>query len=359
MYIAILIAVNLFQLAFVVIPFSRHEAWWIRVFDFPRLQTFCLGCLLLIVELFVLDLTQTISYLPLAMTALFLLAQGWWIYPYTKLASAEVKWAKPAKDSARVSLLCCNVLTPNREAKRLLKLVDEWQPDLLVTLESDDWWEEQLESLTEQYPHSVKCPLDNLYGMHVYSRLPFEDSQLQFLVEDNVPSIHVLVRLAGQPVRIHFLHPAPPSPTENDESTERDGELMRVAKYIRERQQQKDVPTIVAGDLNDVAWSATTRLFRKVSGLLDPRVGRGMWNSFHAKWWFARWPLDHIFHSDHFTLVKLCRLPPMGSDHFPIYTQLQLAPSRRNEQDGLDLEGDEKAWAEEKIEQVENGNGAS
>ncbi|MBT8445622.1 MAG: endonuclease/exonuclease/phosphatase family protein, partial [Gammaproteobacteria bacterium] len=142
----------------------------------------------------------------------------------------------------------------------------------------------------------------------------------------------------GDRVRVHFLHPAPPSPTENPESGERDAELLILARSVA----GGDRPVIVTGDLNDVAWSSTTRLFRRISGLLDPRVGRGMFNTFHAKIPILRWPLDHLFHSDHFTLKSIRRLPPIGSDHFALYTVLSLTPERRDQQDGLaPADGDE------------------
>jgi endonuclease/exonuclease/phosphatase (EEP) superfamily protein YafD len=145
---------------------------------------------------------------------------------------------------------------------------------------------------------------------------------------------------------MHFLHPAPPSPTENDESTERDAELLVVAKSVA----GIDTPVIVAGDLNDVAWSTTTRLFRKISGLLDPRIGRGMFNTFHAHHWFMRWPLDHLFHSRHFTLVFIKRLPSFGSDHFAMLVELAYDEQRGARQEGLAPDADDEAFAEEKIE---------
>jgi endonuclease/exonuclease/phosphatase (EEP) superfamily protein YafD len=85
-------------------------------------------------------------------------------------------------------------------------------------------------------------------------------------------------------------------------------------------------PAIVAGDLNDVAWSHTSRLFRRLSGLIDPRIGRGFYNSYHAEHWWMRWPLDHVFYGPEFLLRDLKRLPPFGSDHFPLLIDLDYHP---------------------------------
>ncbi|WP_407867160.1 endonuclease/exonuclease/phosphatase family protein [Phyllobacterium phragmitis] len=82
-----------------------------------------------------------------------------------------------------------------------------------------------------------------------------------------------------------------------------------------------------AGDLGDVAWSHTTRLFQRISGTLDPRRGRGMFRTFQARYPLFRWPLDHIFHHAPYTLVHLQRLRDIGSDHLPVLAELNHRPS--------------------------------
>ncbi len=306
-----------------VLPMLRHPHWIVRGLDFPRLQLAVGALVVVLLHLGLQDFDRLIPWLLMAATATCLACQLWWILPYTRLWPREVKSARGADPDRTITILTANVLTPNRNAGALIGLVEQHQPDILVTLESDQWWEDQLELLGSRMPYGISCPQDNLYGMHVFSRLPLLESECRFLVEDKVPSMHALVQLrSGNRIRVHFLHPAPPSPTENTESAERDAELVIVGRSVADT----DEPVIVTGDLNDVAWSPTTRLFRKVSGLLDPRVGRGMFNTFHADYPLLRWPLDHLFHSEHFTLVSLRRLPSIGSDHFPLLASLRFAP---------------------------------
>ena len=329
-----------------VAPLSRSSRWWIRGLDFPRLQIAAAGLLLLAAQLAFLDLSEFPEQLMPVATAACLLYQAWWILPYMRPYPNEVRLTPAPDDNDRVRILSSNVLMTNRNADALIALVRQHQPDILVTLETDAWWQSQLDVLEGEYPHTIKCPLENTYGMHVYSRLPLKDAETQFLVQPDVPSMHAMAILrSGQPVRMHFLHPAPPSPTENDESTERDAELLVVAKSVV----KVPGPVIVAGDLNDVGWSATTRLFRKISGLLDPRVGRGMFNTFHAGHWFIRWPLDHLFHSRHFTLSFMRRLPNVGSDHFPVLVELVHDAAAGASQEGLTADAEDKEIANEKI----------
>lgn len=346
MFTAISLA-TLFLVIATVLPLWRNPHWSVRGMDFPRIQFSVLAVLLLLAQFSLLDLQQSISWLLISVTFVSFIWQASWIIRYTPFWPKEVKKANHYSKANGLSIITANVLTPNKNADKLIALVKQKQPDVLVTLESDQWWQEQLDTLQTDMPHTIKCPLDNLYGMHVYSRLPLEETQIEYLVEDDVPSMHALMTLRnGEKVRIHFLHPAPPSPTENPESAERDAELVIVGRSIADT----DFPTIVTGDLNDVAWSTTTRLFQKLSGLLDPRVGRGFFNTFHAGYAFIRWPLDHIFHSEHFTFHSMQRLPSIGSDHFAIYTELAFTPKHGADQEGLDADHDDHDWADEIVD---------
>ncbi len=322
-----------------LLPTIRSGKWWVRGFDFPRLQLVAVSALVLVLQLVFQPVDDAWTLAIIAVNAGCMLWQAWWILPYTKLQPREVQPADLDAGDARIRLLSSNVLMTNRDAAPLLALVREHKPDILIALETDAWWESRLETLGDLFPHAIRCPLDNLYGMHVYSRLPLHDAEVRYLVEDDIPSAHAVLELDnGQRVALHALHPRPPSPTEADSSVDRDAELVLVGRAAR----ASALPVIVAGDLNDVAWSRTTRLFRKVSGLLDPRIGRGMFNTFHAKLPGLRWPLDHLFHSRQFTLVHIQRLPGVGSDHFPILVELALDPGENDADAGLDLDAQAK-----------------
>ena len=305
------------------------DHWWIRGVDFPRIQILFIGLASLIG---LLILTPQWQMAEIALMLALIGAIGFqlrMILPYTRLWKQEVRQAMPMANPVQVKLMVSNVLTPNNNTQALVNLVQQKQPDILITLESDQKWEDALSVIEPDYPYSVKVPLDNLYGMHLYSKLELIDPEIKYLLIDDIPSIHTQVRLTnGEVIWLYCLHPMPPSPTEADKSTTRDAELLMVGRHINENNQT----AILAGDLNDVAWSKTTLMFQRISGLLDPRIGRFFINTFHVKYPILRWALDHIFHSPCFTLVDIERLPSIGSDHFPVMTTLQYEQCAEAEQ---------------------------
>jgi endonuclease/exonuclease/phosphatase (EEP) superfamily protein YafD len=309
-----------------LLPLLRQTAWWIRVCDFPRLQIVAGLLLSLILLVLIPGAMLPTAYRPWALALLLAatLYQASRIWPYTPWHRKQVQDSqRSAADPNHISLLVTNVLMYNRDASRCLGVIREQQPDIVLAVETDDWWLSQLAHLGQDYPHTCHAPLPNTYGMLVFSRLPLLDKEIQFILDPGIPSFHGRVRLpSGVEANLHFVHPKPPAPKESKTSTRRDAELLLVGRTIAAH----DGPTIVAGDLNDVAWSHTSELFRRLARLLDPRVGRGLLPTFHADYKLLRWPLDHVFHSAHFRLQDLKRLPHIGSDHYPIYIRLSYEP---------------------------------
>jgi endonuclease/exonuclease/phosphatase (EEP) superfamily protein YafD len=298
------------------LPLWWTDLWWVRLWDFPRLQ---IAALLVLVGV-----------------GLWFMSVGRWRWPLLGGTAAALAWqvshfvayfppypkqvesTENCAPGRQVSLMNANVLMTNKDFGPLLKLVEERKPDVLLLLEPGFPWEKAIAPLFGDYPFRLSEPLPNTYGLILLSRLPME-GRIQYLLQPAVPSAYVRLRLAGgEQVDLHALHPEPPWP--GDDSGERDAELVTVGRRVRDEGRA----AIVMGDLNDVAWSRTSDLFRRAGGMLDPRVGRGFYPTFNANYPFLRWPLDHLFVSPHFKVMQLDLLPDIGSDHLPIFFRLCL-----------------------------------
>ena len=328
----------------------RRDEWWFRGADFPRLQILFVGLVALAGLLFINAEWTSVRELLLLGVIAAVAYQLKMVLPYTPIWKKQVLHVRRDQVNVeqQISLLVANVLTPNHKYHLLLEQIDRLQPDAVLTLETDQIWQEALKPIEADYPYRVAVPQDNLYGMHLYSRLPLADTEVKFILSDETPSIHATIRLrSGLSVQLYCLHPKPPSPTEAKDSTLRDAELLIVGDQIKDI----DESCIVMGDLNDVAWSRTTRLFQRISGLLDPRVGRYFMNTFHADYPLLRWSLDHIFHSTDFGLVEMKRLPHIGSDHFPIYVVLQTGRIFEQKQQELEQTESDEDEAQQAIQE--------
>ncbi|NGX15579.1 endonuclease/exonuclease/phosphatase family protein [Wenzhouxiangella sp. XN24] len=346
-------------------PLIHSNAWWIRVFDFPRIQIAVLLGLTL-AGYAALGIRGRLHWWEYAFAAVAGLALVWQlaaIAPYTALYPKTMSDSRAEGRSNRISFLIYNVLAENRQAAALRDLVRDNDPDMVLLSEPTQWWLEQLDGLQDEYPFTLFKSQENQYGMLLYSRLELVDPEIRFLISADIPSIRTKVRLrSGNLVTFYGVHPRPPGLRraegkggsqdggERWDSDMRDAELLSVAAEIGE---SEEAPVIVAGDFNDVAWSRTTHLFQRIGGLLDPRVGRGLLNTFDTGNRLMRYPLDQVFASRHFLLVELRRLPDIGSDHFPLFVALDYDPdaSVANEEPQRDAGDAQKA--EEAIEEGE------
>ncbi|MHA6246724.1 endonuclease/exonuclease/phosphatase family protein [Pontibacter sp. CAU 1760] len=346
MQITLIILGFIFTL-FSFLPLIKSPLWWIRVLDFPRLHVAVLLSGITALYLIFYGIASTAEIAMLALWVLAVLNELRYIYHFTPLAKKEALRTEEQKPSNAFTLMIANVRMVNTKYDKFLDLVLKEDPDMLVMNEPNSAWHDHVkQELDKRYPYSIKKPLENTYGMLFWSRLKLHDTEIRFLVEDGIPSFYMVVELpSGKKFDLFTVHPQPPRLLQNTET--REAELLLVAKQAKETK----YPSVVAGDLNDVAWSKTTKLFKEISCMIDPRVGRGFYNTYSALVPLFRYPLDHVFYDPEFRLVGLRRLQKFGSDHFPISITLNYEPRHEAEQEHPIADKEDRQEANELIQE--------
>ena len=198
-----------------VLPIWQTNLWWVRLCDFPRYQIAALALSVLILmplTLGPLTAAELVLFVAVALAALWQIS---WIWRYLPGAPLEVPSSGSWPGAPRVfALLTTNVFQDCRDVDALLKIISDADPDLILAVETDEWWCSRLsEALRTRYPYGLTYPLSNGYGMAMFSRLELLKPTIRFLVDDAIPSIKTGVRLrSGAVVDLYGLHPQPPAP---------------------------------------------------------------------------------------------------------------------------------------------------
>jgi endonuclease/exonuclease/phosphatase (EEP) superfamily protein YafD len=301
------------------LPETENKHWLVRGVDFARIQVFFLltACLLGTLCLFEsLIALKSILIIGLLVSILF---QGKKLYPFINFF--QFKNSSKINTTAKIKLLSINVYQYNKNYAELINLVNEVEPDIFLAMETNDKWEAGLEDLGKRFKHHTLIPLENTYGMFFYSNMIIKEAIIHYFINEERPSIEAIIQTnEGSEFTFFGFHPPPPSPTEEVTSKKKDGELMILAKRIKDIK----MPVIVAGDFNTVCWSNIALLFSKISHLSDARKKRGFHSTFPVKPRIFRIPIDLVFHSKSIAVHTVKTLKDVGSDHLPFLVEFEI-----------------------------------
>ncbi|MBO6513547.1 MAG: endonuclease/exonuclease/phosphatase family protein [Phycisphaerales bacterium] len=337
----------------------RGSSWWMRVWDFPRVQIlFCAVALSVVGMLVPTGFTMTnsealsspiIRSLWIAVMGLLILAiirQGSWSIRMTPLVSTDVPNASD-DEALRCRVIASNVDYTNSNPDSAMHKLMAHEPDLLALVEVDEAWQTSISEHCAELPNQIVEYRANGKGIALLSKYELHNPQVRTLVLDDRPSIWTAIRMsdmiqdwinrdhtkADPPiddtmVGICVLHPPPPGlkkrhKDERVSSKPRDIEIEVAARTIAESPIEH---WIMVGDFNDVGWSRTTEHAKSIGKLYDPRIGRGFYNTFPARIPLLRYPIDHVLVTRAFCVSHLARLEDIGSDHLPLLTDIHINP---------------------------------
>jgi endonuclease/exonuclease/phosphatase (EEP) superfamily protein YafD len=229
--------------------------------------------------------------------------------PYLPTLPAAAVAGNPL-DAGEVTVVSVNVWKRNTAYERLLDIVADASPDVLLVVEYDRAWAAALEVLRAVYPHRLGAPREGDYGIALFSRHPLEDGRRFDLEGKDALDARVLApQGAFRLVGVHLTAPTSPR---------RGAQRNRQLEALAALRAQIDEPLLMMGDFNVTPFSPYFRDWLAETGLRDTAAGRGPAITWPAFFPLLGIPIDHCLVSPELEVTEYRRLPAFGSDHYPV-----------------------------------------
>lgn len=291
--------------------FLGRWVWWLDVLANFRAQFVVVLALLGLVIM--MSKWRKTGYLVLAVAAVNLIA----VLPLYIGSPAE-----PVADAPSMRVMSLNLLSTNESYSEVIDYIETVSPDLVLLHEASRPWEVAIESAGLDYQIVRGRSEDLIFG--TLALVAAEDVRaVSFGFSAASPrAIELEFTPEGWPDAVSVLSVHPLAPTDEERADLRDAQL----DFARQWASGQVGPIVVVGDFNATPWSAPFRRLAASAHLSSSQNGFGLQPSFSARTnLLLRVPIDHLLHSSELEVTDRRLGPEMGSDHFPLLVDLQLA----------------------------------
>ncbi|HAI69157.1 MAG TPA: endonuclease/exonuclease/phosphatase [Gammaproteobacteria bacterium] len=217
-----------------------------------------------------------------------------------------------------LSILLSNVNIENKNYSALIQLVVAEKPDILIVQEGNKEWIKHLKVLEKTLPYVEAPHKSYFFGIVIFSRFPFEETQMLSLGRSGRESILAKIKINHKMLSLLTTHPLPPITEGLFEH--RNSQLFEVKSFIK----QLASPKMLIGDLNTSMWSPFYSQLTQETGLINTRQGFGILPTWPTFLPVLMIPIDHCLVSPDIKVIKIKTGESIGSDHLPLIVELAI-----------------------------------
>lgn len=230
--------------------------------------------------------------------------------------------AVPRDAATRIVAVNLYYLNGDYAAARDYLLADD--ADVLVLSELTPGWVQELQPVTDRYPHWLSVDRRSPWGLGVYSRHPLRQARFTNLGVRGSSNVVARVEAPAGSFELVAVHLS--SPTSRRNAAFRDRQLRELAGLLGPPR-TAGTPRLLVGDMNITPFSPLFVELLAATGMQDARRSQGLHGTWPAQLPAPfRIPIDHCIADPGAGVASVVRGPAVGSDHYPL--EIVLAPSR-------------------------------